>query len=111
MDYWAGQDRYSLQSLIDKKFLAWPRTGYIYQALHIFKYLETHIDNDFSFDPLYQNVTHVYDAEFLICEMKQSYVDATEDLPTNALQPRGKSIKKNRLVDGDHGGDRITTRS
>ena len=36
------------------KFLAQPRTGHIYQALHIFKYLEMHINNDFSFDPFYQ---------------------------------------------------------
>ena len=45
---------YKVSSL--SKFLAQPRTGHIYQALHIFKYLEAHIDNEISFDPLYQEI-------------------------------------------------------
>ena len=44
---------YEVSSL--SKFLTKPRTGHIYQALHIFKYLETHIKNNLSFDPLYYN--------------------------------------------------------
>ena len=34
------------------KFLSCTQTGHIYQVLHIFKYLETHVNNDFSFDPM-----------------------------------------------------------
>ena len=45
---------YKVSSLA--RFLAQPRTGHIYRALHIFKYLEAHIDNDISFDPLYQEI-------------------------------------------------------
>ena len=41
---------YEVSSL--SKFLAQPKTGHIYQALHIFKYLEAHIDNELSFNPL-----------------------------------------------------------
>ena len=38
------------------KLLVRPRTGHIYQALHIFKYLEAYNDHDLSIDPLYQKV-------------------------------------------------------
>ena len=93
------------------KFLAQPRTGHIYQALHIFKYLETHINNDLSFDPLYQKVNSFFDPRSLICEMKGIYADTQEDIPTNALMPRGKSVQLNCFVDADHSGDRITRRS
>ena len=43
--------------------------------------------------------------------MKEIYVDACEDLPTNAPIPRGKSVQLNCFVDADHGGDRVTRRS
>ena len=41
------------------KFLSYPRTGHRYQALHIHKYLETHIDNDLSFDPMYHDFANL----------------------------------------------------
>ena len=39
--------------------------------------------------------------------MKEVYVDAVEDLPPNAPEPRGKSLQINYFVDVDHGGDKI----
>ena len=96
---------YEVSSL--SKFLAWPRTGHTYQALLIFKYLKTHIDNNLAIDPLYQNFRHPHDPKTLICEMKKIHVYATEDLLTNAPQPRGKSIHKKCFVDADRGGDRL----
>ena len=39
------------------KYLAFPRTVHIYQALYIFNYLELHINNELAFDPLYHEVT------------------------------------------------------
>ena len=44
-------------------------------------------------------------------EMREIYVDAFEDLPTNAPTLRGKSVQLNCFVDADHGGDRVTRRS
>ena len=61
--------------------------AYIYQARHIFQYLETHINNNLAFDPLYQKLIYVHNPEILIHEMKQVYIDAVKDLPTNAPQP------------------------
>ena len=100
---------YEVSSL--SKFLAQPRTGHIYQALHIFKYLEAHINNDLSFDPLYQKFNSHFNPQRLMNEMKGVYADAREDMPTNAPIPREKSVQLNRFVDADHGGDRITRRS
>ena len=39
------------------KYLAFPRTGHIYQTLHIFQYLEVHINNELAFDPLFYELT------------------------------------------------------
>ena len=93
------------------KFLARPRTGHIYQALHVFKYLETYINNDLSFDPLYQKFNSLFNPRRLIGKMKEVYADAWEDMPTDVLIPRGKSVQQNYFVDADYGGDRITRRS
>ena len=91
--------------------MARPQTGHIYQALHIFKYLETHIKNDLSFNPLYYNHEHSMDVSKVIGDMKEVYVDAIKDLPLNAPEPRGKSLQINCYVDVDHGEDKITLRS
>ena len=45
------------------------------------------MDNDLAFDPIYLKTTSVCDPEALIREMKQFYVDAVEDLPSNAPPP------------------------
>ena len=89
------------------KFLSHPRTGHIYQALHIFKYLETHIDNDLSFDPIYNNIVDSGKNYEKAKEMKKIYIDAKEVFPTNAPLQRGKSIQLNCFVHSDHAGDRI----
>ena len=43
--------------------------------------------------------------------MKEIYVDATEELPTNAPPPRGNHVQVNCFVDSDHAGDKLTRRS
>ena len=93
------------------KFLSYPRTGHIYQALHIYKYLKTHIDNDLSFDPMYHDFANLNQNHQKIDEMKKIYIDAKEEFPTNAPKPRGKSVQLNCFVDSDHACDRMTRRS
>ena len=73
--------------------------------------MEVHVDNEISFNPLYQEIQSNVDPQRLTREMKEIYVDACEDLPTNAPIPRGKSVQLNCFVDADHGGDRVTWRS
>ena len=43
--------------------------------------------------------------------MKEIDMDATEDLPSNALTPWEKSMQLNCFVDADHGSDRVMRRS
>ena len=94
---------YEVSSL--SKFLVKPQTGHIYEALHIFKYLETHIQNDLSFDPLDYNHAHPMNISKVINDMKEVYVYAIEDLPPNAPELRRKSLQINCFVGADHGGD------
>ena len=76
---------YEVSSLL--KFLAHPRTSHIYEALHILKYLETHINNNLAFNPINLKTTSICNAEALIHKMRQIYVDVVEDLPSNTLPP------------------------
>ena len=93
------------------RYLAQPRTGHLVQALHIFKYLEIHSRNDLAFDPMYHTFVSDLKNDELIQSMKDLYVDAVEDLPTNAPEPRGLPVQLNCFVDADHAGDRKTRRS
>ena len=43
--------------------------------------------------------------------MKKIYQDATEEIPSNAPTPLGKSVQINCYVDADHAGNKITRRS
>ena len=93
------------------RFLVNPRTGHLQQALHIFKYLETHNSNDLAFDPLHHLVENDGVIKIRTEAMKALYPDAVEDLPPNAPEPRGNSVQINCFVDSDHAGDRLTRRS
>ena len=94
-------------------YLAFPRTGHLNQALHMFKYLDIHTESELTFDPkLYSIDTNVLnEADEKIKAMSSLYVDAKEELPPNAPKPRGKSVQVNCFVDSDHAGDKITRRS
>ena len=92
-------------------YLASPRTGHLVQALHIFKYLELHRKNELAFDPMYQKVESDQNVDKKIEEMKRIYVDAKEDLPPNAPEPRGRPVQVNCFEDSDHAGNTVTRRS
>ena len=44
-------------------------------------------------------------------EWKEFYGDATKDIPTNAPDPRGKSVDLRMWFDSDHAGEKVTRRS
>ena len=92
-------------------YLASPRTGHLVQALHIFKYLELHNKNDLAFDPMYQKVESDQNIEEKIEEMRKIYLDAKEDVPPNAPEPRGRPVQVVCFEDSDHAGNRVTRRS
>ena len=81
----------------------------MYQVLYVFKYLEKHIKNELSFDPL--NYPHSQDPNQIIHNMKEVYFDAVEELPSNTPKARGKFVQINYFVNADHGGDKVTQQS
>ena len=96
-------------------FLAGPRSGHLYQALHIFEYLKNHCNSWIPLDPNELDVKFngpPEEAPDLRREsMKKIYQDAVEDLPSNAPEPRGKAVQTNVYSDSDHAGDKVTRRS
>ena len=79
--------------------------------MDIFKYLEVHITNEITFDPLFHEVTENQQTRTRIEEMKKVDKDATEESPINAPIPLGTPIQVNCFVYYDHAGDRLTRRS
>ena len=59
-------------------YLAFPRTGNLVKALHVFKYLETHNANDLDLGPSYQHITSDKNIQSNAQARKNSYVDAGE---------------------------------
>ena len=94
-------------------YLAFPRTGHLNQALHMFKHLEIHNTSELTFDPkeYYIDDKSLKEAKDKMKAMSSLYVEAKEEIPPNAPKPRGKAVQINCFVDSDHAGDRITRRS
>lgn len=88
-------------------FLAMPRTGHLQQALHIMKYIDIHSSNEITFDPQEYFIDSESRNEAIrkMKSMSSLYPDAEETLPTNAPDPRGRSVQINCFVDSDHEGD------
>lgn len=94
------------------RYLVQPRTGHLLQALHIFKYLDIHKENELAFDPQYQDrLRKDLETKIQIEEMKRMYPDAKEEMPPNAPPPRGNQVQMSCFVDSDHAGDKKTRRS
>jgi hypothetical protein len=94
------------------RYLVSPRTGHLLQAIHTFKFLDIHKDNELAFRPDIPNLDIDHDkVNEQIKYMKKAYPDAVEDLPPNAPLPRGKPLSMFVFVDSDHAGDKVTRRS
>ena len=95
--------------------LAYPRTGHLIQALHIFKYLDIHKENMLNFDPTYLDMPEQLDPKMnsrcKIEAMKKFYPDAEEAIPDNAPKSRGRPVQINCFVDANHAGNKVTRRS
>ena len=86
-------------------------TGHLVQALHIFKYLDQHKNNNLSSEPVYHNVEDPDLVQARMEAMKEMYPDTVEDMPPNSPPPRGNPVEVNCFVDSDHAGDKVTRRS
>ena len=74
------------------RYLSFPRTGPLVQALHLFKYMQIHYVNDLAFYPCYQHVTSDQNIQSKVQALKDLYVDDGGEIPPNVLNPRGKPV-------------------
>jgi hypothetical protein len=90
------------------QYLSQPRRGHLHQVFHVFAYLKAHARSRIVLDP---TVPQVNENSFETADWTEFYADATEAIPPNAPEPRGKAIVISCFVDADHAGNLITRRS
>ena len=78
------------------------------QLFHIFAYLKHHPRSTMVFD---DTVPTFKSERFVKCDWSEFYPDATEAIPGNMPEPRGKEAVMSCFVDTDHAGCRETGRS
>ena len=77
------------------RYLVQTRTGNLVQALHIFKYLDQHKNNEISFNLSYNHVKDPALVQSRMRSIKDTYPDEVEDWPPNSPQPRGNPVEVN----------------
>ncbi len=90
------------------RFQACPREGHLDQLFHVFAYLKKYNRSALVFD---WTEPELDDTEFKDCDWKEYYPDAKEGIPSNAPEPRGRSVTTTCFLDADHAGCRLTRRS
>ncbi len=86
---------------------ALPRLGHLDAAIHVFSYLKCKPNSVMMFDPWEPKIGE----NFIECDWKGFYEDATEAIPPNAPRPLGKGVTIRMYVDSDHAGDKTIRRS
>ena len=86
---------------------ALPRLGHLDAAIHVMSYLKCKSNSVMMFDPWEPKIG----GEFIECDWKGFYEDATEAIPPNAPRPLGKGVTIRMYVDSDHAGDKTIRRS
>ncbi|KAI2493075.1 Reverse transcriptase (RNA-dependent DNA polymerase) [Fragilaria crotonensis] len=90
------------------RYLVSAREGHLEQVFHIFAYLKGHRRSTMVFD----DTVPVYESKrFVKCDWTEFYPEASEAIPTNMPEPRGKEVMMLCFVDADHAGCRETRRS
>ena len=91
------------------RYSAAPREGHLKALMRIFGYLDTYPTGRILIDTKLHDRTQYTPAR---CEAwDELYPDATEDLPENMPEPKGKEIQITVFVDADHARDKVTRRS
>ena len=97
-----------LSTALLAQYLVQPRVGHLGQVFHIFAYLKAHARSRIILDDAKPIVD---ETQFVKVDWTAFYPDATEAIPPNAPEPRGKDILISCFVDADHAGNQITRRS
>jgi hypothetical protein len=90
------------------RFAMAPRAGHMKAMLRVFGYIKKHKHGQILVDPNYMNWDKYTHEQH---DWDEFYPDATEELPPNMPEPRGKSIKLTVYKDADHAHDLVTRRS
>ncbi len=77
-------------------FLVQPREGHLDQCLHIFAYLKKHKCSMMVFD---DNLPDIDEQRFRPADWTEFYKDATEAIPLNAPEPKGRAVNIYAFVD------------
>jgi hypothetical protein len=97
-----------LETSLLSSYLAMPRAGHLEQAFHIFGYLKTYPKRKIGFDPSHPEIN---ENRFQKCDCEEFYRDASEAIPENKPEHRGKSMWTHCFVDANHAGDTEARRS
>ena len=87
------------------KFMLAPRQGHMVGALCILAYLHLHIQSKIVADPEYRDWSH---KAWTQAQWKEFYPNATEPIPDNAPEARGKPVQTNLFCDATHATCLIT---
>ena len=90
------------------KFMSAPRQGHMVGVLRILAYLHQHIRSKIVADPEYRDWSH---KAWTQAEWKEFYPDATEPIPPNAPEARGKPVQINLFCDAAHATCLVTRQS
>lgn len=90
------------------RFQAAPREGHLDQVFHIFAYLKNYSHSRLVFDTTEPIFTNLNETDV---DWQEFYPGASEPIPPNMPEPRGKAVTMTCFVDADHGGCQLTRRS
>ena len=89
--------------------MALPREGHLEQLFRMFAYLKNKHNSEMVFDPSEPEIDL---DSFEKQDWKNTvYGETSEEIPANAMEPRGFGFKIRAYVDSDHAGDSVTRRS
>jgi hypothetical protein len=90
------------------RFQANPREGHLEQMFHMFAYLKQYNQSSLVFDWTEFSLDEMMFKEY---DWQEYYPGATEAIPDNMPEPRGKPVLTTCFVDADHAGCCLTCRS
>ena len=85
--------------------LALPRSGHLNQVYHIFGYLKESPRRRIYFDPAEPVIS---EDRFQRYDWEEFYKEAKEEVPTDAPEPRGRSVTTHCFGDASHSPEKVT---
>jgi hypothetical protein len=90
------------------RFQAAPREGHLEQLFHIMAYLKQHSKSRLVFDYTHPTFTNLNQNDV---DWVEHYPGASEPIPANVPEPRGRGVSSACFVDADLAGCKLTRRS